>query len=76
MAYTGPLAPCPSCGTDMPEPRLRLVDVTRGVCAACNAQRADADPYVQVCYGFKNNGANLVRQSQLRAHMEGVKVRG
>jgi hypothetical protein len=61
----------------MPQSRLSdaVVDVTNGVCKECNAKRP-ALVYAQVCFGFKNNGANLVPIKTVRKHMDNVKVRG
>lgn len=65
---------CPSCNAMMPAARLEI-PVARGVCASCNSDRP-MPTYAQPCYGFKNNGATLVRTDQLAAHAENVKVVG
>lgn len=58
----------------MPKARLEI-EVARGVCAKCNAARPPAE-YAQACYGFKNNGATLVKSDALSEHAENVKVVG
>lgn len=68
------MVPCPSCCEPMPEGRLSI-SVTNGVCASCNALRPRTE-YAQACYGFKNNGATLVRTDALASHAENVKVVG
>lgn len=65
---------CPSCGKHMPQARL-TIPVANGVCADCNTLRPRAE-YAQACYGFKNNGANLVKTEVLASHAENVKVVG
>lgn len=66
--------PCPKCGDLMPKARLEI-PVTGGICAQCNSVRPRAE-YAQACYGFKNNGANLVKSEVLSEHAENVKVVG
>lgn len=58
----------------MPEARLSI-PVARGVCKRCNYNNPKTE-YAQACYGFKNNGANLVKTDQLADHAENVKVVG
>lgn len=58
----------------MPAARLEI-PVTGGVCAQCNSVRPRAE-YAQACYGFKNNGATLVKSDKLSEHAENVKVVG
>lgn len=65
---------CPSCHEDMPAARLTIA-VANGVCASCNALRPRTE-YAQACYGFKNNGATLVKTEALASHAENVKVVG
>ena len=65
---------CPKCGDDMPAARL-TIEVANGVCEKCNNARPRAE-YAQACYGFKNNGANLVKTDDLADHAVNVKVVG
>ena len=58
----------------MPEARLEI-EVASGVCAKCNSLRPRGE-YAQACYGFKNNGATLVKAEKLSEHAENVKVVG
>lgn len=58
----------------MPEGRLEI-PVTGGICAKCNSHRPRGE-YAQACYGFKNNGATLVKSDALSEHAENVKVVG
>lgn len=69
-----PSVPCPSCGEPMPEARL-TISIANGVCGPCNALRPRQE-YAQACYGFKNNGATLVKAEVLADHAENVKVVG
>lgn len=74
MSPSGVKVPCPSCGDEMPEERLHI-EIAHGVCAPCNAMNLGSE-YAQPCYGFKNNGATLVKTETLAAHAENVKVVG
>lgn len=57
-------------------PRARLeIPIAGGMCAKCNSHRPRGE-YAQACYGFKNNGANLVKSDALSEHAENVKVVG
>ena len=74
MSPSGRKVPCPSCGDEMPEERL-TIEIAHGVCAPCNTANLGSD-YAQPCYGFKNNGATLVKTEVLAEHAENVKVVG
>lgn len=58
----------------MPIERLTIT-IANGVCSRCNERNIGSE-YAQPVYGFKNNGANLVKSDKMAEHAENVKVVG
>lgn len=60
---------CVLCETEMPVQR------PYDKCKKCNRAYVGTKR-VQAAYGFKANGANLVKKEKLREHMENQQIRG